>query len=101
MLDEGHCATYAELARLLAIKGDPERAISCYRIALSANFDRITDRMRLARLYLKGGRARLAVEQLGLAGRMAVAAALRAFQRVLGAISATGRSFAALDRARA
>ena len=67
MIDEDHCATYAELGRLRAVRGDLDGAIACYRIALSSTFDGVRERVRLARLYLKIGRREDAAVQLKLA----------------------------------
>ena len=69
LLDEDHCATYAELGRLRAKRGDVERAISCYRIALNSNFGGVRERVRLARLYLRAGRPKEAADQLAYANR--------------------------------
>ena len=67
VIDEDHCATYAELGRLRALRGDLNGAIACYRIALSSTFDGVRERVRLAHLYLKTGRREDAALQLKLA----------------------------------
>ncbi len=69
VIDEDHWLTYADLGRLLALRGDSARAISCYQIAFTAGLDHTRDRLRLARLYVKTGQRREAVSQLAQAAR--------------------------------
>lgn len=97
--DIDHAATYAELGRLQALKGEIDRAISCYRMALGANHEGVAERARLAHLYLKIGRRHEAVEQLQGAIQQLPSRARRQIRRGWSAIASRAGRLAARSKA--
>jgi tetratricopeptide (TPR) repeat protein len=69
LLDEDHCASYAELGRIHARRGEIQKAIACYQIAVAANAVGVRLRLQLARLFAMEKRWRESQLQLALACR--------------------------------
>ncbi len=76
LLDSDHGRVHALLARIYERQGDLKRAISSYRIAIAGRYDRVSIRLRLARLYAGQQDWRNAREHL-LAGLLLIPTAIR------------------------
>jgi Flp pilus assembly protein TadD len=67
LLDIEHCRTHAGLARLHALEGEYDRAISGYRLSIGGGYDGVWLRGALAYLYLKRRQWQNVVSELGQA----------------------------------
>jgi tetratricopeptide (TPR) repeat protein len=69
LLDEDHCASYADLGGVYLRRGKIQKAIACYQIALSAKEVGVRQRLQLARLLARNQRWREARSHVAVAAR--------------------------------
>jgi tetratricopeptide (TPR) repeat protein len=67
LVDEDHCAVYADLAGVYARQGDLTRAIACYQIAFATSTVGVRLRLQLARTFARTRRWADARAQVALA----------------------------------